>query len=113
MKKILVIALAASMFAAAGCTTLGDQSLAATDKATVDRYIVDGKTTMADVRAVFGETKSKEQTKAGGEFWYYSAVNQRFVTATIKTLGITFNDKGIVTSHRYGESAPNVATSLK
>ena len=112
MKKLLVSALVVSMFAAAGCTTMGDQSLASTDQAAVDRYIVDGKTTMVDVRAVFGDTKSKEQASAGGEFWYYSAVNHRVVTATIKSLGVTFNSKGIVTSHRYGETSPNVATSL-
>jgi|APMI01.1.fsa_nt_gi outer membrane protein assembly factor BamE (lipoprotein component of BamABCDE complex) len=113
MKKYFAVALIASMFAATGCTTMGDQSLTMADQASVDRYIVDGKTTMAEVRAVFGDTKSKEQTKAGGELWYYSAVNHRIVTATVKTLAVTFDRKGVVTSHRYGETSPNVATSLR
>jgi len=113
MKKLLSTALVALMLSAAGCSTLGDQSLAATDRATVDRYIVDGKTTMANVRAIFGETNTKNQTDTGGEFWYYGVVNQHIVSVTIKTLAVTFNNKGVVINHRYGETVPNVALSLK
>ena len=60
---------------------------------------------MADVRAVFGETKTKNPTREGGEFWYYSAVSLHMAAPTIKTLGVTFNGKGIVTSHTYGEKS--------
>lgn len=107
MKKLFAVALIASTLAAAGCSTMtmGDQSLATADKATINHYIVDGKTTMADVRAVFGDTKSKNQTAEGGEFWYYGAVTQHVATTTIKTLGVTFDRKGIVTSHTYGEKS--------
>lgn len=105
MKKIFAVALIVSTLAAAGCTTMGDQSLASTDRTAVNHYIVDGKTTMADVRAVFGETKSKNTTSDGGEFWYYSAVSLHLAAPTIKTLGVTFNGKGIVTSHTYGEKS--------
>lgn len=110
MKNIFSVALVASAFVS-GCATLGDQSLAKTDQVAVDRYIVDGKTTMADVRAVFGDTNSKERIE-DGEFWYYSAVNHKMVSVTIKTLGITFNNNGIVTSHRYGESSKNASMAL-
>lgn len=105
MKKLFAVALIASTLAAAGCTTMGDQSLASTDRAAVNHYIVDGKTTMADVRAVFGETKTKNPTSDGGEFWYYSAVNLHMAAPIIKTLGVNFNGKGVVTSHAYGEKS--------
>ena len=109
MKKYFAVALIASMFAATGCTTMGDQSLATADQASVDRYIVNGKTTMAEVQAVFGDTKTKEGSPDGA-MWYYSAVNHRIVNATIKTLAVNFNTKGIVTSHRYAESGPTAST---
>jgi len=113
MKKLIAVALVALSLVATGCTTMGDQSLTTADQASVDHYIVDGKTTMAEVRAIFGEAKTKEQPKTGGELWYYSSVSHRVVTATVKTLAVTFDRKGIVTSHRYAETAPNVATALR
>lgn len=105
MKKFFAVALIASTLAAAGCTTMGDQSLASTDQTAVNHYIIDGKTTMADIRAVFGDTKTKNPTRDGGEFWYYSAVSLHLAAPTIKTLGVTFNGKGVVTSHTYGEKS--------
>jgi len=81
--------------------------LSATNIASVDKYIVDGKTTMTDVKAAFGDTDAKKQTMDGGEFWYYSVVNHYGVTATIKTLAVTFDDKGIVTNHVYGKYGPS------
>jgi hypothetical protein len=110
MKRIAIVAL---VFAVAGCMTMGDQSLTAADKGSVERYVIDGTTTMADVRAVFGDAKTKEQTKGGGETWRYSAVRNRIITAKVQTLTITFNHKGVVTGHRYEETVPNMAAALR
>lgn len=101
-KYFFSVALIASMLAAAGCTTMGEKSLDPATRRTVDQNIVDGKTTMAEVQAAYGEPGAKEtKIVGGGQFWYYSMANHYVFGAKVKTLAVTFNDQGVVVSHQY------------
>ena len=102
-KSFFAVALIASMLAATtGCTTMGEKSLDPMTRRLVDQTIIDGKTTMEQVKAAYGEPGAKEtKIVGGGQFWYYSMANHYVFGGKVKTLAVTFNDKGLVTSHQY------------
>lgn len=85
-----------------GCMTIGDKSVANANAKQITAQIINGKTNMAEIRVLFGDTQAKT-TNDSGEMWYYSAVNHRLINANVKTLAVYFNKLGIVTKHVYSE----------
>src|SRR5205823_5933289 len=78
---ILATALALGL---AGCASGGNQVLKTQDAATVDQQIVDGKTTKADLRKVYGDPNQTSFTDGGNEIWTYTyasatAMPQNFI----------------------------------
>ncbi|MFM0051547.1 hypothetical protein [Caballeronia grimmiae] len=72
MKKFAVVAaIAAGVVTLAGCAGTGNDSLRSETEATVSTKIVDGKTTKAEIRGMFGSPMKTEFTDSGLEIWRY------------------------------------------
>ena len=93
-----------------GCA-MGNESLAKEDATTLEKKIIKGKTTRAEIQTMFGEPTEKG-TKSGREYWMYRLQTASaktfipFVNLTggnsgteIKDLTIEFNKTGVVTSY--------------
>jgi len=102
-KSIILVAALLAVLAASGCSTMtmGEKSLTDATRTAVDRNIINSKSTKADVRNAYGEPGAKTPTDKGGEFWYYSLAQNFIGGSKVKTLAVTFNDKGVVTEHQY------------
>ncbi len=68
MKKIAVLLLSIVF---AGCASSGNENLRAETEGTVSQKIVEGKTTKAEVRAMFGSPLKTSFTDSGLEIWNY------------------------------------------
>jgi outer membrane protein assembly factor BamE (lipoprotein component of BamABCDE complex) len=86
------------------CMTVGDKTIANIDAKQVKDQVVDGKTTTAEIRVLFGDTQAKSAND-GGEMWYYSVVDHKIINATVKTLAVYFSKSGVVIKHVYSEHA--------
>ncbi|QYY33592.1 hypothetical protein K2O51_31705 (plasmid) [Cupriavidus pinatubonensis] len=77
MKKIAVslMALALTSTLLAGCASVGNEKLRAETEASVSKKIVEGKTTKAEVRAMFGSPAKTTFTDGGYEVWNYEFSN--------------------------------------
>ena len=67
---VLVIAVFAS-----GCASVGNESLRKESEASVSKKIVEGKTTKAEVRAMFGSPTRTSFTDGGLEIWNFDFTN--------------------------------------
>lgn len=121
---LIAVFLAATML---GCASIGNESLRRENEATVSQKVVEGKTTKAEVRSMFGSPVSTSFTDAGLEIWKYElsqmtadAVN--FVpivnlfgsssSGMKKELVVLFDDKGIVKRFSMSESPVSVKTGV-
>lgn len=60
---------------AAGCASVGNESLRKESEASVSKKIVEGKTTKAEVRAMFGSPTRTSFTDGGLEVWNFDFTN--------------------------------------
>jgi len=77
MKKFAVPAtvLALSVALLSGCASVGNETLRAESENSVSKKIVEGKTTKAEVRAMFGSPTKTTFTDGGLEVWNYEFSN--------------------------------------
>ena len=73
MKKALVLSLvlATTAVLSTGCASQGNQSLKKETEATVKNKIVEGQTTKASVKSMFGSPTETSFTDGGKEIWMY------------------------------------------
>ena len=68
MKKIILVLFA---FALSGCASVGNEKLRAESESTVAQKIVEGKTTKAEIRTMFGSPLKTSFTDGGLEIWNF------------------------------------------
>ena len=56
----------------AGCASVGNESIADASSESVSQQIVKGRTTQAEVRALYGDPIKTSFTDSGNEMWEYS-----------------------------------------
>lgn len=73
MKKYLVLSLvlATTAVLSTGCASQGNQSLKKETEATVKNKIIEGQTTKASVKSMFGSPAETSFTDGGKEIWTY------------------------------------------
>lgn len=69
MKKLLMVMVVSAVLA--GCASSGNQSLKKESEASVKTKIVEGVTTKADVKKMFGSASKTSFTDGGKEIWTY------------------------------------------
>jgi outer membrane protein assembly factor BamE (lipoprotein component of BamABCDE complex) len=76
MKKLAVTCCALLLaIAVSGCASVGNESLRKETEGSVAQKIVQGKTTKAEVRAMFGSPTKTTFTDGGLEVWNYDFTN--------------------------------------
>lgn len=115
------------MATVSGCMSMGNESLRRESEATIPQKLVEGRTTKADVRVMFGSPVTTSFTDAGLEIWKYelskmSADAVTFVpivnffgssmSGTKKELVILFDEKGILKRYSMSESPVSVKTGV-
>jgi outer membrane protein assembly factor BamE (lipoprotein component of BamABCDE complex) len=128
MKKILV----GSMFLLAaltmsGCASVGNEKLRAESEGTMSQKIVEGKTTKAEVKVMFGSPMKTSFTDGGLEIWNYefskvSADAVSFIpivglfggsaSGTKKELVVMFDQQSVVKRFAMSESDVSHKTGL-
>ena len=68
MKKFIVVLFA---FALSGCASVGNEKLRTESESTVAQKIVEGKTTKAEIRTMFGSPLKTSFTDGGLEIWNF------------------------------------------
>ncbi len=76
-----------------GCMSMGSTAIEKEDAATLEQKIVRGKTTKAQVLAIFGEPLEKG-TRDGREFWAYRTT-QTSTRTFVPFAGLVTNSSGI------------------
>ena len=124
MKLLAAILL---LFTLAGCASAGDEKLRAESEQTVSQKIIDGKTTMNEVRAMFGSPMKTSFTDGGLEIWNYefskvSADGVSYIpivnlfgasaSGTKKDLVVLFNKKNVVERYSMSESHVTQKTGI-
>lgn len=119
MKRIAMIALIATSLILAGCASSGNKHLQKETETSVQTKIVEGKTTKAEVKGMFGSPESVNFTDGGNEIWKYAFAKikvsgKSFIpfyglfhngaTGTKKELTILFNGD-VVKKYTMSESA--------
>lgn len=102
-----------------GCISYGNESLRKESEASVSQKLVEGKTTKADVKQMFGSPISTSFTDSGSEIWNYEMSKMspdlvNFVpfvglfgsssSGTKKLLVILYDDNGVVKKFTMSES---------
>lgn len=110
-----------------GCSSVGNTVLKKESEASVQQKIVQGKTSKAEIKAMFGAPASTTFTDGGLEIWRYEmnemhADPQNFIPLAIyfgssyggtkKELVIAFDDNGIVKKFSMTESPVSVKTGI-
>ena len=110
-----------------GCTSMGNTVLTKESEASVQQKIVQGKTSKAEIKAMFGAPGSTTFTDGGLEIWKYDLTDlhddpQNFIpvvnlfgrssSGTKKELVIAFDDNGIVKKFSMTESPISVKTGI-
>lgn len=126
MKKMSLFSLVFVAFLA-GCASTGNVAIKEETESTISTKLIQGKTTKAEVRSLFGAPLSTTFTDAGNEIYKYSfsktqANASNFIPivgiftagahGTEKNLTIMFDDKGIVKRYSLDESAVNTRTGI-
>jgi hypothetical protein len=124
LKSVCVALVSASMLS---CASTGNESLRQESEATINHKLTEGKTTKAEVRAMFQSPASTSFTDAGLEIWKYelskmSADAVNFIpvvswfgsstSGTKKELVVLFDDKGILKRYSMSESPVSVKTGV-
>lgn len=116
MKKIFGVVLLAVVAATSlGACSYGAKNLATETHQTIESKLVKGKTTKAEVKAMFGEPQ-EVSNKKGQETWgyHYTKTSGKewvpfYVTITgnadgkARVLEIVFNKRGVVQSYEFAE----------
>ena len=110
-----------------GCTSMGNTVLKKESEASVQQKIVQGKTSKAEIKAMFGAPGSTTVTDGGLEIWRYDLTDmhadpQNFIPLALyfgssssgikKELVIAFDDNGIVKKFSMTESPISVKTGI-
>ena len=110
-----------------GCTSMGNTVLKKESEASVQQKIVQGKTSKAENKAMFGAPGSTTFTDGGLEIWRYDLTDmhadpQNFIPLALyfgssssgikKELVIAFDDNGIVKKFSMTESPISVKTGI-
>ena len=110
-----------------GCASVGNTVLKKESEASVQQKIVQGKTSKAEIKAMFGAPASTTFTDGGLEIWTYDLTDmhddpQNFIPVvnlfgrsyggTKKELVIAFDDNGIVKKFSMTESPVSVKTGI-
>lgn len=121
------VVLTAALLTFVGCASVGNESLRQETEASVQKKVVEGKTTKAEVKTMFGSPATTSFTDGGLEIWNYElskmkadAVNYiplvgifgSSASGTKKTLVLLFDDKGVVKKFTMSESPVNVKTGV-
>jgi outer membrane protein assembly factor BamE (lipoprotein component of BamABCDE complex) len=121
------VAIALILLAQAGCMSAGNETLRKETEVSVQQKVLEGKTTKAEVRAMFGSPATTSFTDGGLEIWNYELSNMKAdvvnyiplvgllgssASGTRKTLVVLFDDKGVVKRYSMSESPVNVKTGV-
>jgi len=127
MKYVSASILALATISLAGCASAGNQSLKTENEATVAQKVVAGKTTKAEIRAMFGSPASTSFTDGGLEIWTYELAHMKAdgvdyipvvglfgssASGTKKQLVVLFDDAGTVKKYSMSESPVTVKTGV-
>ncbi|MDA8093398.1 MAG: outer membrane protein assembly factor BamE [Betaproteobacteria bacterium] len=128
MKLVKRVAAAGILAAAvAGCTTVGNQQLAQATHASVAAQIVRGKTTMGQVRQMFGDPLTTSFTDSGKAIWKYNLTSAHATAADFipfvnafksevkgkeKTLVVLFDKNNVVQNYTFSNSNFDQKTGL-
>ena len=74
-QKFIVFAVAIAVIALSGCASVGNESLRKESEASVNKKIIEGKTSKNEVRAMFGSPNKTSFTDGGLEIWNYDFTN--------------------------------------
>jgi hypothetical protein len=111
----------------AGCASRGNEVLRTQDPATVDLYVVDGKTTRDEVQGVYGAPLQSSFLNEKNEVWTYrwaraSAQGQNFIPVVglfvrgydvrRKELVIVFDQRNVVVRHTMTDYNDTISTGL-
>lgn len=69
--KIALLAILAAVLVVSGCASVGNETLRAESESTVKGKMVEGKTTKAEVKSMFGSPMKTTFTDGGLEVWTY------------------------------------------
>lgn len=69
--KFALLALVAATMAMTGCASVGNETLRTESEASIKGKIVEGKTTKAQVKAIYGSPMKTSFTDGGLEIWTY------------------------------------------
>jgi outer membrane protein assembly factor BamE (lipoprotein component of BamABCDE complex) len=69
--KIALLAILAAVSVVSGCASVGNETLRAESESTVKGKMVEGKTTKAEVKSMFGSPMKTTFTDGGLEVWTY------------------------------------------
>ncbi len=111
----------------AGCASAGNESLRAESETSVQQKIVEGKTTKAEVKAMFGSPAQTSFTDGGLEIWNYELSKVKAdgvnyiplvglfgssASGTKKTLVILFDNANLVKKFTMSESPVSIKTGV-
>ena len=117
--KIALLAILAAGLVVSGCASVGNETLRAESESTVKGKMVEGKTTKAEVKSMFGSPMKTTFTDGGLEVWTYEfskvsadavsfipIVNLFVATAsgTKKELVAMFETNGVLKRYAMSES---------
>lgn len=127
LNPLLCSLIAASALALAGCASVGNESLRAESESSVGKKLVEGKTTKAEVRALYGSPGKTSFTDGGLEMWTYelakmSADGVSYIpivslfgassSGTKKELVILFDAQSVIRRFSMSESPVTVKTGI-
>jgi len=127
LKKLAMAGAVFTVAILAGCASTGNETLRSETEASVQKKIVEGKTTKGDVKGMFGSPLKTSFTDAGQEIWTYefSKVSDDAVSyipivnlfgasasGTKKELVVMFDKVGVVQRYAMSESAVKQKTGL-
>jgi outer membrane protein assembly factor BamE (lipoprotein component of BamABCDE complex) len=125
MNKVLFVCVVA--IALGGCMSAGNQTLKAENEQTISEKMVEGTTTMNEVRSMFGSPLETNFTDGGLEIWKYvlsdvssDAINYIPIinlfggsaSGTKKELVVLFDDNNIVKRFSMAESDVKTKTGF-
>jgi outer membrane protein assembly factor BamE (lipoprotein component of BamABCDE complex) len=105
---------------AVGCASTGNETLRAESESSVSKKMIEGQSTKADVRKIFGSPLRTSFTDGGLEIWTFEFSNVSAdavsyipivsmfggtASGTKKELVVMFDDKGVVKRYAMSESA--------
>lgn len=124
---VSIIGLACGLALLSGCASVGNESLRKESEASVAQKIVEGKTTKAEIRAMFGSPAKTTFTDGGLEIWTFELAKMKAdgvnyipivglfgssASGTKKELVVLFDVAGVVKRFSMSESAVSAKTGI-